>query len=220
MILSPQQRSKLDESSDTFFYGQPRFVTHVDEGFIDQLTQLYGQRLQPNSRVLDLMSSWISHLPADLPLAEVVGHGLNPEELARNPRLDRAFVQNLNVNPQLPLEDGSFDAVLMAVSVQYLQQAETVFGEMRRVLAPGGLAIVSFSNRMFPQKAIAAWRDGSEADRVNLVCRYFQATPGFQAPEVISQPSQVPLFLQLMGFGGGDPFYAIIAQVDTADDRS
>ncbi|XGV96262.1 MAG: class I SAM-dependent methyltransferase [Leptolyngbya sp. BL-A-14] len=211
MLLRPDQRTKLDETNDSLFYDQPRFVTHVDEGFIQQLTDLYEERLQPNTRVLDLMSSWVSHLPEGIPFAHVEGHGLNGEELARNPRLDHYFVQNLNQEPKLPLEDQSFDAVLNTVSVQYIQYPEAIFSEIYRILKPGGVAIISFSNRMFYQKAIQAWRDGSESDRVKLVEGYFASVPGFTKPEVIARLSQVPTFMQLLGMGGGDPFYAVIA---------
>lgn len=215
MLLTRDQRTKLDDSDDSLFYDQPRFVTHVDGGFIAQLTQLYRDRLQPQSRILDLMSSWVSHLPKDIEFAHVEGHGLNAAELQRNPRLTQFFVQNLNQTPQLPLESQSFDAVLNTVSVQYLQEPEAVFKEIRRVLKPGGIAIISFSNRMFYHKAIAAWRDGSEAQRVELVRRYFRVIPGFSEPEVIERKSSnrsigAPV-LQLFGLSGGDPFYAVIA---------
>ena len=210
MMLSPEQRTKLDDTDDTLFYDYPRFVTHVDDGFIQQLTDLYQARLQPHTRILDLMSSWVSHLP-DLPFAHVEGHGLNGEELAKNPRLDHYFVQNLNQDPQLPLADDSFDAVLNTVSVQYVQYPEAIFSEIHRVLKPGGIAIISFSNRMFAQKAIAAWRDGSETSRVNLVKQYFKAVPGFSEPEAIVRVSQLPPFMQMVGMGG-DPFYAVMAQ--------
>lgn len=215
MLLDAAQRTKLDPSDDTLFYAAPRFVTHVDEGFIERLTQLYRDRLVPQSRILDLMSSWVSHLPPEMAFDHVEGHGLNGEELARNPRLDHYFVQNLNADPQLPLTEASFDAVLNTVSVQYLQQPEQVFCEIRRVLKPGGLAIVSFSNRMFYQKAIAAWRDGSEGDRLALVQRYFTQTPGFSAPEVVSAKGgsgNLGSVLQMLGLPGGDPFYSVIAQ--------
>ncbi|MBW4471370.1 MAG: class I SAM-dependent methyltransferase [Stenomitos rutilans HA7619-LM2] len=211
MLLRPDQRTKLDETNDSSFYDQPRFVTHVDEGFIQQLTDLYQERLQPNTRILDLMSSWVSHLPEAIAFAHVEGHGLNGEELARNPRLDHYFVQNLNQEPKLPLEDQSFDAVLNTVSVQYIQYPEAIFSEIHRVLKPGGVTIISFSNRMFYQKAIQAWRDGSEGDRVELVEGYFASVPGFTPPEVIARQSQVLGFMQLLGMGGGDPFYAVIA---------
>jgi SAM-dependent methyltransferase len=210
-MLTREQRSKLDDTNDTFFYGVPRFVTHVDEGFIQQLTDLYRKRLQPQSRVLDMMSSWVSHLPDDVEFSHVEGHGMNAEELARNPRLEHYFVQNLNENQQLPLDDQSFDAVLNAVSVQYLQYPDAVFAEMHRILKPGGVAIVSFSNRMFYQKAIQRWRDGSEASRVELVTSYFQSVPGFTEPEAIARPAAIPPFLQMLGVPGGDPFYAVLA---------
>ncbi|WP_254566528.1 class I SAM-dependent methyltransferase [Oscillatoria sp. HE19RPO] len=211
MLLKPAQRTKLDESDDRLFYSYPRFVTHVDDGFIDQLTHLYRDRLKPNSRIFDMMSSWVSHLPQDMTFAHVEGHGLNEEELAKNRRLDHYFVQDLNDNPHLPLEDQSFDAVLNAVSVQYIQHPEVVFSEIHRILKPGGIAIISFSNRMFYQKAIQAWREGNEGSRVALVKRYFQAVEGFSNPEAIARKSDLPSILQFMGMGGGDPFYAIIA---------
>lgn len=212
MLLQPRQRTKLDETDDTLFYDYPRFVTHVDDGFIQQLTDLYCQRLQPHSRIFDLMSSWVSHLPEDMTFEHVEGHGLNQEELARNPRLDHYFVQNLNQQQILPLPDRAFDAVLNTVSIQYLQLPEAIFAEVYRILKPGGIFIVSFSNRMFYQKAIQAWRDGSETDRIELVQGYFNAIPGFGPPEVISRPGSVPSLLQMLGVPGGDPFYAVIGQ--------
>lgn len=210
MLLQPHQRTKLDESDDGAFYEWPRFVTHVDDEFIRQLTQLYRDRLQSGMRVLDLMSSWVSHLPEDLEFETVEGHGLNEAELQKNPQLHGYFVQNLNQNPQLPYPDDSFDAVLIAVSVQYLQQPERVFAEMARILVSDGIAIVSFSNRMFYQKAIAAWRDGTEGDRVNLVRSYFASVPEFGEPEVIANVPKIPAIVQLLG-GGSDPFYAVAA---------
>ncbi|MGQ9871781.1 class I SAM-dependent methyltransferase [Leptodesmis sp.] len=209
IILDPHQRTKLDDTSDTLFYESPRFVTHVDDGFIQQLTDLYRERLKPDTRIFDMMSSWVSHLPNEMEFAHVEGHGLNKAELARNSRLDHYFIQDLNDKPKFPLADQSFDAVLNTVSVQYLQYPEAIFSEIHRILKPGGIAIVSFSNRMFYQKAIAAWRDGSEASRVQLVKCYFESVPGFSPPEVIARQSQVSAMLQWMGMEG-DPFYAVI----------
>jgi SAM-dependent methyltransferase len=211
MLLSTDQRAKLDQSNDGLFYDYPRFVTHVDDGFIQQLTNLYRDRLKPQTRILDLMSSWVSHLPEEMEFAHVEGHGLNAEELGRNPRLNSYFLQNLNENTQLPFGDREFDAVLNTVSVQYLQYPEAILAEIHRILKPGGVAIVSFSNRMFYQKAIQVWRDGTEASRLNLVGRYFQSVPGFSKPEAIANQSQSTNFLAFLGMSGRDPFYAVIA---------
>ena len=211
-MLRPDQRSKLDDTNDINFYDVPRLVTHVDGGFIDRLTELYRSQLQPESRVLDLMSSWVSHLPAEMQFAHVEGHGMNEEELQKNPRLDHYFVHNLNQNPKLPLTDADFDAVLITVSVQYLQYPEAVLSEIYRVLKPNGIVIISFSNRMFYQKAIAAWRDSTDTDRVNLVRQYFQSVDGFSEPEVIVHQPPLPGFLQMLGLAGGDPFYAVTAR--------
>jgi SAM-dependent methyltransferase len=212
MILSANQREKLDLSDDRAFYDVPRFVTHVDEGFIDRLTNLYRDRLSPSMRIFDMMSSWVSHLPPEMEFAWVEGHGLNDLELAKNPRFHHYFVQNLNRDLKLPLADNSFDAVLNTVSVQYLQYPEAIFAEIHRLLKPGGIAIISFSNRMFYHKAIAAWRDGSEAERVELVKSYFRSVAGFSTPEVVSHISAVPDILRWLGAPGGDPFYAVISQ--------
>ncbi|MDX2256788.1 MAG: class I SAM-dependent methyltransferase [Pseudanabaenaceae cyanobacterium bins.39] len=212
MKLSLEQRTKLDSSDDALFYDYPRFVTHVDDRFIQQLTDLYRERLRPHSQILDLMSSWVSHLPEDLEFIHVEGHGLNAEELAKNPRLDHYFVQNLNQNQVLPFADQTFDAVLNTVSVQYLQYPELVFAEIHRVLKVGGIAIISFSNRMFYQKAIQAWRDAEESDRVKLVFSYFASVPkGFTKPELVANVPPSSPFLAMLGMGGGDPFYAVIA---------
>ncbi len=211
MVLRPVQRTKLDETEDGLFYAFPRFVTHVDDHFIQQLTDLYRQTLQPHTRILDLMSSWVSHLPPELEFAHVEGHGMNAEELAKNPRLNHYFVQDLNHNPRIPLPDQSFDAVLNCVSVQYLQYPDAVFSEIYRILKPGGVVIISFSNRMFYQKAIQIWRDSSEPQRLELVKHYLESVVGFSTPTVIAKVSQVPEMLQWLGMGGSDPFYAVMA---------
>ncbi|MGK7933770.1 MAG: class I SAM-dependent methyltransferase [Microcystaceae cyanobacterium] len=212
MLLSPEQRTKLDSSNDLDFYAFPRFVTHVDNNFLDQLEKLYRTYLKPQTRILDLMSSWVSHLPDDIEFAHVEGHGMNEEELQKNPRLNNYFIQNLNDNPKLPLGDNEFDAVLIAVSVQYLQYPEAIFTEIERILKPQGWVIISFSNRMFYQKAIAAWRDGLDLSRVNLVKDYFKYIKGFSEPKVIANASSLPSFLQMLGIQGADPFYAVLAQ--------
>lgn len=210
MLLNTDQRTKLDRSDDGLFYDMPRFVTHVDDHFLQRLTDLYRDRLAPHTRIFDMMSSWVSHLPEELTFEHVEGHGMNEKELARNPALDHYFVQNLNLNHTLPLPDESFDAVLNTVSVQYLQYPEAIFAEIHRILKPGGICIVSFSNRMFYQKAIQAWRDAPEYARVELVKQYIHSVDGFSTPEVIAERPNVPTFLQMLGVPGGDPFYAVI----------
>jgi SAM-dependent methyltransferase len=211
MLLQPHQRTKLDETQDDLFYDYPRFVTHVDDRFIEQLTQVYRDRLPTDSRILDLMSSWVSHLPKDITYRHVEGHGLNAEELARNPQLDHYFVQNLNENPKLPLADQSFDAVLIAVSVQYLQYPEAVFSEIHRVLTVGGVAIVSFSNRMFPQKAIQAWRDSGDQEHLQIVKTYFESVKGFSSPAAIVNQPETNSLLAMFNIGISDPFFAVAA---------
>ena len=128
-VLSDADRDKLDRSDDALFYAEPRFVHHLDASFRTRLTNLYSERIPPCAVVLDLMSSWVSHLPEDLSYQEVIGHGLNAEELAANPRLDRHWVQNLNTDQSLPLADDSVDVALIVAGWQYLQQPEAVAAE-------------------------------------------------------------------------------------------
>ena len=162
---------RQDESPDALFYQQPRFVAHIDDSTMAALTAFYEEFLPPQSRVLDLMSSWISHLPATR-YAHVAGLGMNAAELAANKRLDAYVVQDLNEDSRLPYADGQFDRAVIAVSVQYLVRPIAVFEELRRVLVRGGQVAIAMSQRCFPTKAVLAFRALSPSDRVQLVCAY------------------------------------------------
>ena len=175
---------KQDPGDDLAFYAPPRLVTHIDKGAVLALTACYRERLSENSQVLDLMSSWVSHLPSDRSYAAVVGHGMNAEELTANPRLDRWFVQDLNRETSLPLDDQSFDAALCCAGAQYLQQPVAVFAEIRRVLAPDAPFIVSFSNRCFPTKAVAIWRSLDTNGHAALIRLYLDRA-GFRDIAVV-----------------------------------
>ena len=164
---------RMDPSPDEAFYAYERKVVHIEVGAIEALREAYGEMLPPGGRVLDLMSSWRSHLPYG-GLGEVVGLGMNAAEMADNPQLDTFLVHNLNRDPALPFDDGSFDAVVCAVSVQYLTHPVEVFEDVRRVLVPGGPFLVSFSNRCFPTKAVAVWLANGDAAHRGLVRSYFE----------------------------------------------
>ena len=209
-VLSQQERWKQDRCDDALFYAEPRFVHHLDGGFRARLTALYRERIPPGAVVLDLMSSWVSHLPADLRTGEVIGHGLNAEELAANPRLDRHWVQNLNVDQRLPLDTGSVDAALIVAGWQYLQQPEEVAAELLRVVRPGGQLIVAFSNRMFMQKAPRIWIEGGDREHLEVVARVLVAQ-GWPVPRLIAEPTRAEGPLGWLG-GQGDPFLAVIAE--------
>jgi SAM-dependent methyltransferase len=199
-VLSDLERSKVDSGSDRAFYDSPRFVTHADDAFLARLTECYETVLDPGDRVFDAMSSWVSHLP-EIRFERVVGHGLNDDELAENDALDEWFVQDLNADRTLPLGNDAFDAVLCALSVQYLQYPGEVFAEFARVLDSEGVCVVSFTNRMFPTKAIRAWRAASMDGRRDLVESYCQAG-GLTVTAVVSETP------------GNDPLVAVIARPD------
>jgi len=197
-VLSDADRQKIDTNDDTHFYDLPRFVTHADDAFTSRLTTVYESEITPGERVFDAMSSWVSFLP-DIPLEWVVGHGLNEAELEANDCLDEYFLQDFNSDRTLPLEENSFDVVCCALSVQYLQYPGDVFSEFGRVLTSDGTVIVSFTNRMFPTKAIQAWRTRSMDERAALVEEYVVAGGFGETDRVVDQP-------------GTDPFHAVIGR--------
>jgi SAM-dependent methyltransferase len=172
--LPPGALNKIDREEDELFYEEPRLVFHIDNGAVAALTEFYRTQLPAEGVLLDLMSSWVSHLPPEIGYAEVIGHGMNAAELAANPRLNRRFVQNLNRDPTLPLADASVDAAMICVSVQYLEQPVAVLREVSRVLRPGGGVVVSFSNRCFPTKAVAIWRGLDDEGHAALVEHYLR----------------------------------------------
>ncbi len=165
--------SRNDESKDPVFYEKPRLVHHVDGQARAHMTELYKNLLRPDMAVLDLMSSWRSHLPDSVPLSSVVGLGLNDREMGENQDLTGHVVHDLNDEPRLSFADGLFDAVLCSVSVEYLTQPFDVFREVARVLKPGGVFVNTFSNRWFPPKAIALWSELTDFERMGLVGEYF-----------------------------------------------
>ena len=201
----PSAFDKADTSPDALFYAEPRFVTHIDDRAIRAVTDIYRRTLPAGGVILDLMSSWVSHLPDEAAFARVIGHGMNAEELAANPRLDEWFVQDLNADPVLPLAASSVDAACLCVSVQYLQQPSRVFREVARVLRPGRPLVVTFSNRCFPTKAVAIWQALGGADQQRLVSIYCaQAGFGRIDTEQVTGP-------------GSDPIWAVIANQTSTD---
>lgn len=195
---------RADESPDAEFYELDRLVTHIDRGAIEAVTGLYRE-LELAGDVLDLCSSWVSHFD---PVPEhLVAMGMNVNELHANPALSEYLVQDLNVDPVLPFDDASFDAVTCCVSVDYLTRPVEVFAEVARVLRPDGPFVVTFSNRCFPTKAIRGWLGTDDRGRCTIVAVYFAAVPSFAEPTVqLRTPST-----------DGDPLYAVWARRSATD---
>jgi SAM-dependent methyltransferase len=186
-LLPPDAFSRADEQDDSLFYGRDRFVPHLDATALATVQRIIGELVvEPYPRILDLMASWDSHLPPSLRPNRVVGLGLNQPELDRNAVLRERVLHDLNRDPCLPFADRSFDVVLNTVSVDYLVRPLEVFREVARVLEPGGLHVVTFSNRMFATKAVKIWRDSSEPERIWLVEDYFQSSGLFTKPKVFT----------------------------------
>merc|ERR1712109_167162 len=175
--LGSNHLERQDERSDSIFYETPRLVTHIDDFAIESLMNYYDENLKSDSTIVDLCSSWISHLPNQFTFKNVIGIGMNEKELEENKQLTKHYIQDLNKNPQLKMiESGSTDAVLCTVSVDYLIRPFEVFSEVHRILKPGGSFIVSFSNRMFATKAIKAWTRTNDSIHIYIVTYYFHVS--------------------------------------------
>lgn len=198
---------RFDETPDSQFYESPRFVTHIDDYAIGALTKYYSEVLPPANTpgvsILDMCSSWVSHYPAGYKQERIVGMGMNADELKRNMVLTEYVVQDLNANPNLPFEDDSFDVITNVVSVDYLTKPLEVFKEMCRILSPGGLAIMSFSNRCFFTKAISIWTSTGDVDHALIVGSYFHYAGGFEPPQAVDiSPNP----------GRSDPMYIVYSR--------
>jgi SAM-dependent methyltransferase len=194
---------RYDPTDDSLFYQMPRRVVHIDEGAIAALGAVYAELLPRSGTLLDLMSSWRTHLPDELagaPGLSVVGLGLNAEEMADNPQLARHVLHDVNREPTLPFPDATFDGAMCAVSVQYLTRPVEVFADVARVLKPGAPFIISFSNRCFPTKAVAVWHGTTDEQHVQLVGSYFRLSGGWG--EVQARGYRPP---------SGDPLYVVWA---------
>ena len=192
---------RYDESPDAQFYAFPRLVTHIDDGAIAAVTQLYREYVPAGGAFLDLMSSWVSHLPSDVHYGLVVGLGMNREELEATPRLDDGIVQDLNPQPRLPFADETFDAAGICVSIQYLTRPREVLREVGRVLKTGGEIVITYSNRCFPTKAVAIWQALDDRSHGALIERYLLDAGNW---DEIAWLDRSP--------GGGDPLYAVVAR--------
>ena len=201
--FTPEMFQRMDESDDPLFYAFPRKVVHIDEPAIAAVGQFLAATFASHGVLLDLMSSWRSHLPPGFVKQRLVGLGLNAEEMADNPDLDEYVVHDLNADPRLPFAADYFDGAVVTVSIQYLTQPLAVFAEVRRVLKPGGPFVVLFSNRMFPTKAVRIWQVLRDERRAELVRAYFHYAEGYEEP-VFHDLSPNP--------GISDPLYAVCAR--------
>ena len=194
---------RMDETPDEECYRTPRLVPHIDERAIAAVTQLYRELFPAGGEVLDLMSSWISHLPPEITYGRVIGLGMNETELRRNERLDSYVVQNLNENPVLPFADGEFDGCGIRVSVDYLTRPVEVMREVGRVLEVGAPLVISFSNRCFPSKAIALWHRLDDQGHMRLVEQYLHGAGNWDDIQSLDR-SPRRIF--------SDPLYAVVGR--------
>ncbi len=164
---------RRNEADDQAFYRTPRLVHHLDSTARARVRELYARHVSPGMKILDLMSSWESHLPENLTGCEVTGIGLNSEEMDKNTQLTQYLVRDLNRQPVLPCESDYFDAAVCTVSLEYLTRPRELFAEIARVLRPAGTFVVVLSDRWFPGKEIIQWSDLHPFERQALILTYF-----------------------------------------------
>jgi len=178
------QFARLDEKPDSKFYEDPRFVEHVDDNAVAIIKDYVSQiAIQPgrDTAVLDLCSSWTSHIDGNIAakMTRVAGLGMNAKELDRNEALTDWIVQDLNENPQLSkYEDESFDVVLCQLSIDYLTKPLQVLKDVGRILKVGGKVHIIFSNRLFLSKAVGLWTGGDDIDHAFYVGSYLHFCEG------------------------------------------
>jgi SAM-dependent methyltransferase len=207
--------SRQDETDDGIFYETDRFVSHLDSTALKTVEHVIGSLIhEERPHVLDLMAGWDSHVPDTLDPERLVGLGLNKNELAGNAKLTEHVIHDLNRDPKLPFPDDAFDAVVNTVSVDYLVKPFDVFGEVGRILKPGGIFLVIFSNRMFEPKAVNIWRRSGEEERVLLVEEYFEHSELFEESRVfVSRGKPRPEDDKYAHLGiPSDPVYAVYAE--------
>lgn len=207
-VLNNYQRKKLDESNDENFYSNPKFVYHLDSNFRQYLSYVYNKEISDHSTVLDLMSSWDSYLPKKKKYKKVIGHGLNKQELEKNKIFDSYWIQNFNLNQDIPLDSGSVDYCLIVAAWQYLQYPENLTKEIVRILSSQGKIMIAFSNRAFWHKAPNIWTTSTEDERIKYV-RKVLITNGFNEPKIIKKFNEPSL--NIFNFLNKDPFYCLIA---------
>ena len=209
-----QGLDRRDSGPDSDFYATDRFVHHIDRRARQELTGIYRALIHPDDRILDLMAGWESHIPEGLTPLHMHGVGLNANELASNPKLTAHTVQDLNTTFCLAFDDNEFDVAVCSLSVEYLTNPIPIFQEVARVLKPGGIFTVSFSNRWFPEKAIKLWENLHDFERMGLVTEYFIQSGCFDEISTISsrgfpRPHDDNYFPQLRL---SDPIYAVIGR--------
>ena len=208
----PELFRRQDESDDSLFYAEPRLVVHIDYPAIGAISAYLSDELPPDGVILDLMSSWRSHMPPDLPVRRLIGIGLNEVEMNENPQLDERIIHDLNASPTLPLEDGSLDAAIVTVSIQYMTKPVEVFRDVNRLLKSGASFHVIYSNRMFPTKAIAVWQSLDDRRRAQLIASYFQNSGGWDEIRAINITPQLSHY--------SDPVYVVAATKIQASNTS
>ena len=201
MVSRPGSSGARTSRPDDGFYGPDRFVTHIDDRAIAAVGALY-EHLGVSGRVLDLMSSWVSHFRT--PPTELSVLGMNERELAANEAATSRLVHDLNADPRLPFADSRFDAATCCVSIDYLTRPIEVFREVRRVLVDGGLFVCTFSNRCFPTKAIHGWLASDDrGHRRSSPSTSGDPAAGPTRSAALCTPPGTP----------GDPLYAVWAAV-------
>lgn len=107
--------------------------------------------------------------------AQVTGFDASPVivALARQQTAGRVRIDQAALGQPLPCPGGAFDLVVCALAIHYARDRAAAFAEFRRVLRPGGAAVVS------TQHPVTDWlRNGGSYFQATLETDMWQTQPG------------------------------------------
>ena len=214
MFFGEHEFIRRDNQPDKKFYSIPRLVHHLDSHARSIVRGIHDNYLKKGGAILDLMASWDSHLSSALDSSQLTLLGMNPEELKANPIADDHIIQDINENPILPFKEKSFDSIICTSSVEYLIKPIEIFNEIARVLKPGGICVMTFSNRWFPPKVVLIWEELYEFERLGLVVDCFLKTQSFGKITTVSYRGwpRPPDDKYYNSYPFSDPVYGVIAE--------
>ena len=165
----PEDFSREDETSDAEYCQHPEHIENLDTLALSTIEDLFVRLIPKGAEILDLMAGVDSHIPSEIQPARITGVGLDSKGLDENAKLSEKIIHDLNGGKPLPFNDDEFDVALITLSIEYITKPLELFEEVARILKSSGLFIITFSNRMFPPKAVNIWKNTGEQERVALV---------------------------------------------------
>lgn len=189
-----EQENENEKFDALKYWGEEKAseFTEIEDEAASSLTNHYSFYLKDNMSVLEFGAAENSYLPEALNLEHHVGVGANQKLMNLNPSLTESFVVDLNnVDEERGIDSDElkklgaekFDVIIMANTIDFLSSPREVFKSAWALLKPGGLMIVSFTNReAYSQKFGRAqnkmWEDRNDDQHMWICGSFFQFSAG------------------------------------------